>query len=347
MICRICKKRSSPRTYRVREMMFGSREAFEYFQCPACRCLQITTIPSDLSKYYPEEYYSYRHAKGCSRIKKILIVQRNRYAVFHKGWIGGLLDAVSDQNPLRFLYVQPVNKNARILDVGCGSGAVLNSLKELGFANLSGIDPYIAADAATENGILIQKTELSGITGKWDLIMFHHSFEHLPNPGEILRRVSDLLHQDGYAVIRTPTVSSFAWRCYGVNWVQLDAPRHLYLHSTESMKRLCAESGLEVFHTVFDSTAFQFWGSELYLKDIPLFDGRSPAVSRKSGLFSRKEMARFSRRAGKVNAGGEGDQAVFYIRKIRRTPGKKSSSRKRMAELPRSDRPVWSGLKGR
>jgi len=34
----------------------------------------------------------------------------------------------------------------------------------------------------------------------------------------------------GWCVIRIPTVSSFAWEHYREQWVQLDAPRHFFLH---------------------------------------------------------------------------------------------------------------------
>jgi hypothetical protein len=40
-------------------MQLGLREEFEYFECSKCGCLQIEEVPLDLSKYYPDNYYSY------------------------------------------------------------------------------------------------------------------------------------------------------------------------------------------------------------------------------------------------------------------------------------------------
>ncbi|MDO8971391.1 MAG: hypothetical protein Q7U74_11930, partial [Saprospiraceae bacterium] len=57
--CRICNNTQGNPTFTAREMMYGSREKFEYFQCAHCGCLQITAIPPDLSKYYPPGYYSH------------------------------------------------------------------------------------------------------------------------------------------------------------------------------------------------------------------------------------------------------------------------------------------------
>ena len=46
-------------TYVVREMMYGFKDEFDYFECGNCGCLQIEQIPDDLSKYYPENYWQF------------------------------------------------------------------------------------------------------------------------------------------------------------------------------------------------------------------------------------------------------------------------------------------------
>ena len=45
-------------TVTLSEVMFRTWEKFEYIQCARCGCLQITEIPSDLSRHYPASYYS-------------------------------------------------------------------------------------------------------------------------------------------------------------------------------------------------------------------------------------------------------------------------------------------------
>lgn len=40
--------------------MFGFRDEFDYLECDECGCLQLITIPPDLIKYYPPNYYSYQ-----------------------------------------------------------------------------------------------------------------------------------------------------------------------------------------------------------------------------------------------------------------------------------------------
>ena len=57
-VCRVCGAEGRFPHHVVPEMMFGTRELFDYFECEACGCLQIASIPSDLSRHYPASYYS-------------------------------------------------------------------------------------------------------------------------------------------------------------------------------------------------------------------------------------------------------------------------------------------------
>ncbi len=56
LTCRICGTVGNHPIFVGREMMFGTQEAFEYFQCKSCDCLQITHIPKTLGAYYPSNY---------------------------------------------------------------------------------------------------------------------------------------------------------------------------------------------------------------------------------------------------------------------------------------------------
>ena len=314
--CRICNNESGNRLHQVREMMFGLRDEFEYLECASCKCVQIVEVPASMSKYYPANYYSFAPIPNRGRLLKLLLKLRNRYALSGRGVIGKLLHRVAPPKlPLSSLAPLELEHDANILDVGCGRGLLLSALGELGFDNLLGIDPFLAADVEDENGVLLLKKTIHDVTGEFDLIMLHHAFEHISDPEETLRTVGKLLPPGGSCIIRIPTVSSYAWQHYKTNWVQLDAPRHFYIHSLESMKILADRAGLELESVVYDSSAFQFWGSEQYVADIPLMDSRSYSVSPKESLFTRKQISAFEKRAMELNHAKLGDQAAFYVRK--------------------------------
>jgi hypothetical protein len=88
--CRICGNDKDNPSYIVREMFLGFRDKFEYFQCGQCGCLQIAEIPSDLSKYYSNDYYTFKKVKD-NRIKSFFKNQRAFYALTGNNFIGRLL----------------------------------------------------------------------------------------------------------------------------------------------------------------------------------------------------------------------------------------------------------------
>ena len=45
LVCRICDFSGDSPVYTVREMMYGLRDEFDYFQCAQCQCLQILEFP--------------------------------------------------------------------------------------------------------------------------------------------------------------------------------------------------------------------------------------------------------------------------------------------------------------
>lgn len=320
MICKICGQAGQPQIHRVREMMFGYREWFTYNECSNCGCLQIAEIPADLSKYYPADYYSFTQLPGDKNYnpaQKLMKRLRDRYAIRGRGMLGKrLYRRFPNENLLSLSGVENLRKDARILDVGCGAGVLLWDLRNLGFANTMGVDPFLEKELEFANGLRIRKQTFFEVGGTWDLIMFHHVLEHLADPIETLQHASRLLSPNGTCLIRTPTVSSYAWEHYGVNWVQLDAPRHLCIHSDKSIDLLAQQAGLKRTKTCFDSSAFQFWGSEQYCKDIPLMSDKSYMVNRATSLFSKGEIADFKTQAEKLNAEKHGDSAVYYFSRV-------------------------------
>lgn len=300
--------------------MFGTGEEFLYFQCHQCKCLQIAQIPSDLSPYYPSEYYAFAHSPVemfGNPVQRWLKNVRNRYAVFDRGALGfgAWLYRKFPRESLRSLSgLSGLTRSSRILDVGCGAGALLYSLRELGFSNLLGVDPYIKKTIRYQHGLTIRKQELEKVPVKepWDVIMFHHCFEHIADQHSTFAAAARLLSKNGTIIIRIPTVSSKAWAQFRTHWVQLDAPRHLYLHSHKSLEILARQHGLNVQTITCDSSAFQFWGSQQYKKGIALMSAQSLLKNKK--LFSREQMRQWESQAQELNAKLQGDQIVAYLR---------------------------------
>lgn len=305
-------------------MMFGTKDKFDYLECAACGTVQIVKIP-DLSLYYPEDYYSFDAFANPNLRMRLGLILARAYHAWKKSSLSrrgarivpfiatrldrldlesGLIDMGLGLSSVLRLDLRPTS---RILDVGCGEGKLLSVLSDLGFRSLTGADAFINGDRSYPNGVKIFKRDLENIEGEYDVIMFHHSFEHLPDPGRALRAVREKLAEGGVCLIRIPIVS-YAWEKYGVNWVGLDPPRHLHLFSEKSFRSLTEREGLMVEKAVYDSTSFQFSGSEQYLQNIPLMAKRP-----ENSIFTKQQMRQWAREARRLNAAGRGDQAVFYL----------------------------------
>jgi SAM-dependent methyltransferase len=309
LACAICGNRQENRTHIAREMMFGLRDEFHYLECGNCRCVHLIDIPDDMSKYYPENYYSFGPAGGLEEVIE------DRWAAYaHGKWslTGWLVDRMLGPHvTMTAIRRARIPLDARVLDVGCGAGWLIRDMKRLGYRNVSGIDPYIKSDVRGSDGVVVLKRSLKDMTGEFDVIMFHHSFEHIADQAGVLKEVRRLLCPAGRVLIRVPIADSFAWKHYGVNWIHLDAPRHLFLHSPMSLGLVAKQSGLRVVKLTYEGNASQFVGSEQYAKDIALVDQRKGGILRR--LQDLWRARRYRTRAEALNLNAQGDWGCFEL----------------------------------
>jgi len=324
MACRICSTEAEHKSYSVREMQFGSREEFIYFQCKHCLCLQLKDIPDTVEKYYPDHYPSFPVVPSDqkqflkSRLRKYATRRVLDYRLAGKSYVGKLFEGAFGSRFIPYWLLHDglnLSSESKLLDVGCGGGSTLNYLASIGFKYLSGIDPFIPNDVTYVNGIRILKAPLASVDDRFDFIMLHHSFEHMNEQLRTLKKLNSLLKPRQYVLIRIPLSSSFAWKHYGVNWAQIDAPRHLFIHSPESMSLLASKAGFNVTEIVYDSNAFQFWASEQYARDIPMQSDESYGVNPSRSIFSTAQIDSYEAKARDLNQRRLGDQACFFLRK--------------------------------
>lgn len=324
--CRLCGSAGPHQTITVREMFFGTQELFDYYSCAECDSLQIVDAleGDELMRHYPPGYYSYATSSRPG-VREWLTSQDDRFKTGMGGRVvGSLITAIphsiravigrsdSSGDVVGMLGRTAVKADARILDVGCGSGSLLDRLARAGFTQLSGADPFIAADGETTLGVPLKKRHMDEVTGEFDLIMFNHSLEHVPDPVATLSAARERLAPEGICLVRLPTTSCEAWPEYGADWIAIDAPRHMVVPSRRGMALAAESAGLRLEKTYDDSTFVQFLGSEAYQRDIPLND---PDLLRKIvKVFGPKQIWDWQRRAERLNRQGRGDWAGFVLR---------------------------------
>lgn len=337
--CKICDHKLGT-IHQVREMMFGFRDVFEYFECSKCGCLQLTNPPADLAPYYPTDaYYSFDSttalhwqqeppAEGgpiqsarrwfALRLREAILFENRRlferltrlrdesWKATMAEWAGYLRNYVGE-SPRQSL-------RTRILDIGCGSGALLSSLARYGFDRPEGVDPYIE-ETIEKPGYRVRKLDVTSLKGEmYDLIIMNHSLEHIPDQLGTLTAVRRLLAPRGVSRVEIPVSGCEAWRIYGSDWVEIDAPRHFFLHMCKSFEILAGAAGLEIYRADDVGGPFEFWGSEMYRRGLPLNEKRTKQGTDPQALFSNTEMTEFEKRSAAANRNHEAGRIAFYLR---------------------------------
>jgi SAM-dependent methyltransferase len=140
--------------------------------------------------------------------------------------------------------------SGRILDVGCGDCLVLLHLQRLGW-DVFGLEPREnAAALAREKFELDVRSgylDTAGFEpGFFDAVTLIHVFEHVHKPDAMARQISQLLAPDGLALIETPNFDSFESKVFRDRWVAVDAPRHLYHFTPETLTAMLENNNLRV-----------------------------------------------------------------------------------------------------
>lgn len=319
--CSICNESGPHKQITVQDMMFGAGDSFQYMECSRCGCLQLIDDISDPGSYYASDYYSMNKLEEPGKsnlINQFFKTQVVDYFITGNNLLGKFVANRKHLVPAYYhnwLLGWGITLRSRILDVGCGSGALLLQLVGDGFMHCTGIDPYIEQTLHYSSGLTIHKTSLQEFEGVFDFIMLNHSFEHMHQPLEALQHLYRLLSPQGTLLIRIPVSGTLAYRTYGPHWVQIDAPRHVFLHTLESLSILSEQTGFTLKKTLYDSTEFQFWGSEQYKQNIPLHSPTSYAESPDQSMFSASQIKNYQQKADDLNSNQDGDQACFYFSK--------------------------------
>ncbi|MFO1525290.1 MAG: class I SAM-dependent methyltransferase [Turneriella sp.] len=107
-------------------------------------------------------------------------------------------------------YVSPQNK---ILDVGCGYGRNLRTLRAAGYRNVTGVDvnPEIVKINLASGLNAMTAKAFEKTTGRFDAILLSHVVEHF-TPQALMEFLDDYLKRlvpGGYLIIATPLHSAY------------------------------------------------------------------------------------------------------------------------------------------
>jgi 2-polyprenyl-3-methyl-5-hydroxy-6-metoxy-1,4-benzoquinol methylase len=179
-------------------------DEFKVLECMSCRVAFTHPVPENMSRYYPLQYRAY---KG-----PILKILGAFYQAKANGWSR--------------LFPQP----GRLLEIGCGPGLMLKSMRDLGW-DVMGLErnEHAAGYGRKEYGLQILACDVDQLPPQtFDLIILFQVLEHIQDPKTILASCYHRLNPGGRIVIGVPNFHSWQAEVGKTEWLHLDIPRHLF-----------------------------------------------------------------------------------------------------------------------
>lgn len=228
------------------------KDKFSLFRCADCGCIFLGDISVDqdyYAKYYKEDYYLADKDTG---------ITDKTWSFIYKLFFDKKEDLILN-------YFKNRNNKLSILDVGCGNGNFLSSLNPAIFEkNGLEINPQ-GIKICEEKGIKIYKKSIESEDfgeKKFDVITLWHVLEHMENPTVLLKKVREILKDDGVLIIQVPNNESMGFKFGKENWFHLDSPRHLILPNRRTIRKACKNYGLKIIrikNEFYDYPLDLFW----------------------------------------------------------------------------------------
>lgn len=196
-------------------------------RCPDCGFGWTDPAPGDheIGRWYPAAYYGRENVRFNPWMEALTRWFRRRRA-----------GEIARRTP-----------SGRVLDVGCGRGLVLGTLKGMGYET-HGVErsEEAAWHARHRMGATMHVGDFMTVElepGSFDAIVLWHSLEHLRKPVDAIRRARALLRTGGLLAVAVPNSDSLQAKAYGASWFHLDVPRHYVHFGTRALGTLLAQSG--------------------------------------------------------------------------------------------------------
>lgn len=203
----------------------GGTRLFRLKRCPACSLVWLDEPPrpDEMGQYYGADYHRFISSAGENSPQRWK--DRRKALSQHKS-------------------------SGAILDLGCNSGAFLESLKGPDW-NLYGVElsseTAKLAEARTGAQVFVGDImDANFLPESFDVITCFDVLEHVYEPRKVIAKVKEWLKPGGIFYVLVPNIDSGEARAFRSYWYGLELPRHISHFSPASLKSVAVSAGLEV-----------------------------------------------------------------------------------------------------
>lgn len=235
-----------------------------YDECPCCGQKNILPALSAVDYTVSHRRFEIRECKNCSLRFTQNVPGENEIGAYYQsanyishsntneGFINKLYHKVRNRTLIqKGKMVEKVTGKATgsILDVGCGTGAFLNTMQNSSW-QITGLEPD---ETARKKAWELYNLNLD-IPGKlfslpaqsFDVITMWHVLEHVHDLHNYMKTLKQLLKSGGKLFIAVPNYTCYDQKVYKEFWAAYDVPRHLYHFSPASMHKLLSIHNMQI-----------------------------------------------------------------------------------------------------
>lgn len=212
------------------ELEIFYKEGGRYVKCQDCSMVYLNPVFKDFAL---KDYYEQNHSVQSE------IVETDTDAFYLSIYNQGL-DAIAKYTV----------DNSSILDVGCSSGAFLDTVMKRGLKTYGVELNKTEVQYAKKKGHIVYNDLLENITfkKKFDAITLWDVFEHLKDGEFYLNHMRSILSSNGVIFLQIPSSDSLAAKILQEKCNMFDGLEHVNLYGTDTITQLAANCELEVLN---------------------------------------------------------------------------------------------------